>query len=151
MKKIRIIALAIAMVMLCMTLAACNSSPKVSVTFTLSIVNGEEVYLDNYSYTVEGTEAEPPTVLQAVREACQMVEIATEADEAGLSLGSLTYDGVTIENMSSDGENIYAWVYTVNGEDAPGRAGQTAVQEGWHIEYSVFTTPINDQQFSDPE
>lgn len=152
MKKIRIAALAIAMLMLCMTMAACNnSSPKVSATFTLSVVNGEEYYVDGYTYTVEGTEAEPPTVLQGVREALQTMDIATEADENNLSLASLTYDGVTYENYSSDGQYIYAWIYSINGEEATDRAGLTTMQDGWVIEYSLLAQPIEEQEFSDPE
>lgn len=152
MKKIRITAIAIAMLMLCMTMAACNAgSPKVSATFTLSVVNGDEVYVDGYSYTVEGTEAEPPTVLQGVREALQTLDIATEADSENLSLASLTYDGVTYENYSSDGANIYAWIYSINGEEATGRAGMTTMQDGWNIEYSLLVTPIENQQFSDSD
>lgn len=149
MKKIRVAALAIALVMLALTMAACSGAEKVSVNCTVTVVCNDEVILDNYAYTVQGTTENPPTILQAVIEACQTVEIPCEADENGLAVQSISYDGTVYAN-GNDEENIYRWYYTVDGvEPKEGRAGNTAIQEGQAICYTYNVTPINPQEFSD--
>lgn len=151
MKKIRVAALALAVIMLTLCMAACSGAEKVSVNCKISVIINDEVMLDNYAYTVQGTTENPPTILQAVREACQTVEIPCEVDSNGLSLESLTFDGQAYAN-GSDEENIYRWYYTVDGvEPDTGRAGNTPVQEGQTICYTYNVTPINPQQFSSGE
>ncbi len=149
MKKIRVAALAIALVMLAITMVACNSAEKVSVNCTVTVICNDEVMLDGYNYTVQGTTENPPTILQAVLEACQTVEIPCESDDSGLSVQSFSFDGTEYAN-GSDEENIYRWYFTINGaEPKEGRAGNTQVQEGDAICYTYNVTPINPQEFSD--
>ncbi len=149
MKKIRVAALAIALVMLALTLAACSSAEKVSVNCTVTIICNDEVMLDNYAYTVEGTTENPPTILQAVREACQTVEIPCEVDENGLGVESFSFDGTTYAN-TNDENNIYRWYYTVDGiEPESGRAGNTEIKEGQNICYTYNVTAINPTEFSE--
>ena len=132
MKKIRVAALA-----------------KVSVNCTVTIICNDEVMLDNYAYTVQGTTENPPTILQAVREACQTVEIPCEVDDSGLGVQSFSFDGTTYAN-GNDENNIYRWYYTVDGiEPEAGRAGNTEIKEGQSICYTYNVTPINPQEFSD--
>ena len=149
MKKIRVAALAIALVMLALTMAACSSAEKVSVNCTVTIICNDEVMLDNYAYTVQGTTENPPTILQAVREACQTVEIPCEVDDSGLGVQSFSFDGTTYAN-GNDENNIYRWYYTVDGiEPEAGRAGNTEIKEGQSICYTYNVTPNNPQEFSD--
>lgn len=153
MKKIRVAALALAVIMLTLCMAACSGAEKVSVNCKISIILNDEVMLDGYEYTVQGTTENPPTILQAVREACQTVEIPCEVDDQGLSVVSFTFDGVTYAS-GSDGENIYSWYYTVDGvepEAGSGRAGNRAIEEGQTICYTYNATPINPQEFSSGE
>ncbi len=151
MKKLRVAALMLALVILTLTMAACSGAEKVTVNCKVSVMVGDEYIVDNYAYAVTGTTEAPPTVLQAVREACQALDIPTEADDAGLSLLSVTSDGTTYTS-GSDGENINAWVYTVDGV-APesGRAGNNLVQEGQSICFTFESTSINPEEFSNGE
>ncbi len=151
MKKLRVAALMLAMLILTLTMAACSGGDKVTVNCKVSVMVGDEYIVDNYDYAVTGTTENPPTILQAVREACQAIDIATEADEAGLSLESVTSDGVTYAN-GNDGENMNRWVYTVDGVEPAansGRAGNNAIQEGQSICYTFISVPIDPQEFSD--
>lgn len=153
MKKIRVAALVLAMIMLTFSIAACSKTEKVKVNCTVSVIIDGEVMLDNYAYQVEGPVDNPPTVLQAVQEACMTLDIPCEADDAGLSVESFTFDGVTYSS-GSDGENIYGWYYTINGvepEAGSGRAGNRPVEEGQAICYTYTATPINPQEFSSGE
>lgn len=149
MKKIRVIALIMAVVMLCMCMAACGGSNKVRVNCSVSvIIDGEELF-GPYSLQVEGTTENPPTVLQAAREAFTVCEVPFEVDENGYSFTSITIDG-TAYAKGSDEENIYTWYYTADDvEPDSGRAGTNPVTEGQHIKFIYSATPINPQEFSD--
>ena len=106
MNKIRIIALVMAVAMLAMCMVSCGGE-KVSVNCNISVViDGEEVF-GPYNLTVQGPAENPPTVLQAAREAFTVCEVPFEVDEAGLSLTSITIDG-TEYAKKSDETNIYS-------------------------------------------
>ena len=151
MKKIRVAALAVALVMLCLAMASCGGSPKVSVNCTITVAAGEEPIITGYQYTVQGTEENPPTVLQATREALQLLEVAYEVDDDGQSFTSISSDGVDYKiGLDEAGENIWAWVYTVDGvEPESGRAGTNPVLEGQNIVFSYVATPLNPEVFSE--
>ena len=153
MKKIRVAALVMAIVMLAMCAVSCSKSEKVTVNCTISVKIGDELYLDGYAYTVQGTVDNPPTVLQAVSEVFQIVEFAYETDEAGLSLTSLSFDGVTYASgMNAEGTAIGGWEYTADGV-APkeGRMGTNAILEGQHIMLNYFEQVLDVQEFSSGE
>lgn len=152
MKKIRFVALAVAMLMLAMCAVAC-SSEKITVNCTVSVEIDGEVYLDNYAYAVTNKVETPPTILQAVSEVFQMVEYNYAVDEEGLSLTAVTVDGTDyVAGLSADGSAIGFWGCTVNGaEPEEGRMGNTPIHEGDHVVVSFQTTPMDVQEFSDPE
>lgn len=151
MKKTKILALVLAAIMLSLTLASCGGSPKVSVTCKISVMLDGEYICDHYEYTVEGTEKNPPTVLQAAREALQILEIPFEVDDLGNSFESISYDGVDYKTgLNAAGDTIYAWIYTADGvEPETGRAGVNPVLEGQQIEFTYVGTPLNPQEFSE--
>lgn len=151
MNKIRIIALAMAVAMLAMCMVSCGGGEKVSVNCNISvIIDGEEVF-GPYNLTVQGPAENPPTVLQAAREAFTVCEVPFEVDEAGLSLDSITIDG-TEYAKTSDETNIYSWYYTADGiEPEEGRAGTNAVVEGQTYAFIYNVTPFDPQEFSDDE
>ena len=148
MKKIRIAALVLAVVMLGMTMVACGSKgTKVDIKGTISLSIDGEIVFGPYEVTCQGTvdeegnPVETPTVLQAVNEALIMNEIASEND--GMGITSVTIDGTTYAN-GNDEVNIYRWFYTVNGaEPKAGRAGNNALVVGDDIVYTFHTEPIN--------
>lgn len=151
MNKIRIIALAMAVAMLAMCMVSCGGGEKVSVTCNISVqIDGEEVF-GPYNLTVQGPAENPPTVLQAAREAFTVCEVPFEVDEAGLSLTSISIDG-TEYAKKNDAENIYSWYYVADGvEPESGRAGNTPAAEGVTYTFIYNVTPMNPQEFSDDE
>ena len=83
MKKIRVAALAMAIIMLALCAVSCSKSEKLLVNCTISVMIDGELYLDGYAYQVQGTVDEPPTVLQAASEAFTILEIPYEVEENG--------------------------------------------------------------------
>lgn len=152
-KKIRFVALVMAVMMLGMCMASCGGSTaeKVSVNCNVSVViDGEEVF-GPYNLTVQGTTETPPTVLQAAEESFIMCEIPYEVDENGLSLTSVTIDG-TAYKKGSDETNIYTWYYMADGvEPESGRAGTNAVLEGQNISFIYSVTPIAPEDLTSEE
>ncbi len=151
MNKIRLIALVMAVMMLGMCMASCGGGEKVSVNCNISVMmDGEEV-VGPFNLTVQGPVETPPTVLQAAREAFTVLEVPYEIDENGLSITSITIDGVEYANGMDD-TNIYIWGYTADGiEPEEGRAGTNAVVEGQNIAFHYYATPLNPQEFSEDE
>ncbi len=148
--KIRLFALGLAVVLFALAAASCGS-PKVSVNCTVSVMIDGEYILDHYSYTVQGTEEKRPTVLQATREALQMIGISSQADAENLSMECITYDGVDYKSgMDPSGDKINFWIYTLDGvEPKEGRAGTNYVQEGQQIVFTYETQLINEPTFNE--
>lgn len=142
MKKIKIIALVMAIAMLAMTAVACGAE-KFSATCKISVVINGETILDGYEYTVE-KKGEQPTVLQAVTEAFTVLDYPYATDSEGLSLQTLTVDGVDYTaGIQADGSGTAFWGYTIDGvEPSSGRAGNNTVSDGQAI---VFTYELDTQ------
>ena len=146
MKKIRVAALAMAIIMLALCAVSCSKSEKVKINCTISVMIDGELYLDGYAYQVQGTVDAPPTVLQAASEAFTILEIPYAVDDSGLSLTSLSFDGIEYTGgptTNVDGvEGIGYWAYTADGV-APqsGRAGNNAVLEGQKILFTYEFWP----------
>ncbi len=141
MKKIA--ALALALVMVCLALASCGA-PKVTANCKISFIIDGEYILQEFPVEAVGTEENPPTVLQAAREALQMVEYNYALDDEELGFSSVSYDGVDYTTgIDADG-NICYWGYTVNGEEPEkGRAGSNAVLEGQNIVFTYICEAID--------
>ncbi len=144
MRKIKILALVMALAALALTVVSCggNSSPKVTVNVTVSAVVDGETKFGPYDLPVEGTEAEPPTVLDAVQLALQFNEINCEVDDS-LAITNITLDGVDYKKYADD-TNIYGWIYLANGiEPETGKMSTNLVNEGDVIELQYLISPIN--------
>jgi len=124
MKKIKLLALALAVLMLSACFIGCEKVEKVSVEVTVSVIADDNVYFGPSKITVEGPVDNPPTVLQAAVEA--------------LALGGMTYETndfsiLTIGDYADkvEGEYTYYWEYLIN-QEAPkeGRASTIQVQNG---------------------
>lgn len=143
MKNVKFFALAMVVVMLCLALASCGS-PKVTVNCTMSFVIDGEYILQEFPCEVQGTEENPPTVLQAAREALQMVEYSYTLDDEELGFASINYDGVDYTAGIDENGNICYWGYTANGEEPEkGRAGSNLVLEGQKIVFTYNCEPID--------
>lgn len=146
MKKIRVAALAMAIIMLALCAVSCSKSEKLLVNCTVSVMIDGELYLDGYAYQVQGTVDAPPTVLQAASEAFTILEIPYEVDDSGLSITSISFDGVAYNGgpaTNADGvEGIGFWEYTADGvKPQSGRAGNNAVLEGQKILFTYEFQP----------
>ena len=126
MKKIKVVALVLAIAMLSACLIGCGSK-KIKVEAKVGVYVGDEFILNPFSVTVQGVET--PTILQAVREALELNGIEYEADDMGIkSIAGNAY--------KNDGKTTSFWTYTINGEEpTSGRAGNTAINEGDTIIY----------------
>lgn len=142
------IALAMALVMLAMCMVSCGGGEKVSVNCNVSVqIDGEEVF-GPFNLTVQGPAENPPTVLQAAREAFTVCEVPYEVDEAGLSITSITIDGTEYAKYN-DEVNIYSWYYLADGvEPESGRAGTNPAVEGQTYTFIYNITPLNPEDFS---
>lgn len=147
MKRIRIIALIFAFVIILSAFASCgNSSPKVEVNCTISVVVDGEYILDHYAYKVSGTEETPPTVLKAADEALLTVKIPHEIDSDYYSFVSISNGEVEYRTgLDTEGKNICVWMYTANGEEPRnGRAGTNPVLEGQDIVFTFIREPLSE-------
>lgn len=149
MKKIRVAALAMAIIMLALCAVSCSKSEKLLVNCTISVMIDGELYLDGYAYQVQGTVDEPPTVLQAASEAFTILEIPYEVEENGNNFYSISFDGTAYTSgmtTNADGaEGIGFWEYTADGV-APkeGQASINAVLEGQKILFTYQFEPMNE-------
>ena len=148
MKKTKIIAFVLVVAMAALALVACTpASPRVKINCTISIVVDGEKLLDSYAYTVSGTEEKMPTVLQTVREALTVADIQHEADDEEFL--SVTINGKTYAR-GMDEENVYSWIYTVNGkEPTSGRMHNNVVEEGASYELELISIPLDNSVAED--
>lgn len=138
MKKFKLIALLMALAMLTACFAGCGEKKeKVAVNVKVTVmvdedvaVDGNEVIFGPVEVKVEGTADNPPTILQAVKEAFILNDFQYEADD--LSVSSIGGFSDKVE-----GDYTYFWVYTINGEEPKsGRAGTIVANENDVIVYN---------------
>ena len=149
MKKI--FALALALVMLTMTVVSCGGSvEKVTVNCTVSVVVDGETKFGPFDLPVTGDVENPPTVLQAVTEALQFNEVNIEVDSNN-RISNITLDGTDYKSYADD-TNIYGWIYLANGiEPETGTMAANLVNEGDVIEVQYIVTPINPEDLTAEE
>ena len=138
MKKIRVAALAMAIIMLALCAVSCSKSEKLLMNCTISVMIDGELYVDGYAYQVQGTVDEPPTVLQAASEAFTILEVPYEVEDNGNNFYSISFDGIAYasgQTTNAEGvEGIAYWEYTADGvSPKEGQAGKNAVLEGQNI------------------
>ena len=126
MKKFRILALALACVMMIGMCVGCSSANDITVTLKFVLNDGSEFV----TYEIK-VNAETPTVELAVNEANATYPDlgATWSDRYELSIAG--YPDTQLE----DGTFMY-WVFTVNGEDATAKANETTIADGDVITYT---------------
>ncbi len=136
MRTMKLVAAVLALVFVAAAFAGCGAE-KVSKNVTVKVVAGDDTVLNNVSITVEGTTENPPTVLQAVREALQMYEIDYTLDESEKSIKNISAYADTTDEEG----NIYYWEYSVNGvvpKAGSGKAADNVVNEGDVIQYTYM-------------
>ncbi len=136
MKISRILALALAGIMLIFTLASCSAAAQpitVTVKITPDVNDPDSTILD---MAVE-LQSNNPTVLDAFIEGCTIAEFDFTLDAAGESVVDIDeYKDYT----DAETNTTYYWYYTVNGvEPESGKAYDNAVADGDVIEY-IYTS-----------
>ena len=130
MKKFKLVALVLAVLMMTACFVGCEKTEKVALNVTVTVIAEDDVLFGPVTIPMERPVDDMPTILEAVQEAFILNEVAYENDDmAILSISGLA-DKV-------EGDYTYWWEYTVNGE-APtsGRAGTITVADGDIIVYN---------------
>ncbi len=157
MKFTRIMAAALAVIMLCGVFALTGCAKKVQSTVTVEFIDGEGTTIGGpTTVTVEGTPDNPPTVLAAAEQALIFLDF-----EKGYEL---TADGYSIKAVNgisevseTDAENGYYsyWRVYIDGNDpTDGRQSVTPVYSGSAIvfKYVSDSKPREDNiQYKDQE
>lgn len=141
MKTIRLLALAIAVLMISVCMISCGNGvgkvEGIKVNCTVSVMVGDTYILEEYNYDAVGTAEMGPTVLKAVADALLVNDIAYLDDGSGFESIS-DVDGNVYEN----GADNYFWICTVDGDEIRGRAGNVEVEDGQVIVYTY--SPISE-------
>ncbi len=129
MKTSRILSMILAVVMVCLVCVSCvDSTPRVKVNATFSVVINDEAIVDAHTLELEGTTESAPSVLEAICAVMEGYGMIPEYNEE--SLTAVMYDGT---NYAAEGGN--AWFFTINDKDGT-RAGSTILSEGDVIVYT---------------
>ncbi len=138
MKLSRVLAIAMAGIMLVLALASCGAEPiTVTVKVTPDINDSDSTILD-MSVTLNMSN---PTVLDAFIEGCTIAEYEYTLDDAAQSVVDID---VYKDYTDSETNTTYYWYYTINGtEPTSGKASENVVADGDVVEY-IYTSYIPD-------
>ncbi|MBQ6263320.1 MAG: DUF4430 domain-containing protein [Clostridia bacterium] len=149
MKKLRLISLLMAVVLVTMGLISCGGevvSAKVRLAVIKVNANGsKDLICGVMESEIKGTANNPPTVLQAAREILEENSIQYTIDE---STGGFT----SIKNQKERSANgvVSGWIYKLNGQDSTELANVAVVKDGDYIVY-YLTSWTNEDAVDDPD
>ena len=151
MRKLRVVSLVMAIVLVTMGLISCGGevvSAKVRLAVIKVNVDGsKDLICGVMESEIKGTANNPPTVLQATREILEENSIQYTIDES--------VDGGRISSIKSQKERsangiVSGWDYKLNGQDATERASVAEVHDGDYIVY-YLTSWSNSEAVDDPD
>jgi hypothetical protein len=148
MKSVRLIALVIAVLMMCLMIPSCAEVvtyedvrfaaiyqiPKVEEvkkddgTIDKKVTFEEEVLVDVISADITGSSDGTTTVLDAVVQILESNNIKHKVEESSIT-------SIKSQKERSSQGYLYVWEYLINGEKPEGRASEIAVQPGMKIIY----------------
>ena len=144
MKKLTLAALILVVALMPLSIFGCGNAKKVTYNVTVTVTDPDDAsspYVDKLAVTIEVKEGYAPTVLDAVQEACQIMEYEFSASDDGLSVKSIAEIGEYDEK--DDAGNVVAssyWSFLLNGEEPKtGRAGNTEIKDGDVIVFNFVT------------
>lgn len=146
MKKAKILALALCVLMLGTVVLSSCAKEKAAVHCTVSVVVEGETLFGPYEVTSEyPVDESAPTILKVAQDAFTANEVPSAATDDGRRLSSVTLDGT--EYTAGNGEEgIYSWITTINGsEPSQGMAGDITANEGDVIVFTLNIQPYDDQ------
>lgn len=148
MKKVKIISVLLAALVLCGCLVSCGGNANKQVNCTISVVVGGEYIVDHVSCPVKG---ESPVVLDALTMALDFLKIDYELGSTNLKR-VIVDDVEYAEGRDASGENHWFWEYTVNGTvPEHGSAAANAIAEGDDIVFSFTSISVDDGNKADAE
>ncbi len=129
-KSLRVLSLVMAIVMLCLCVASCSkkATATVSIKFVSTDEDGtEHVHLTQPAFSVEGSNGEQPSVLDAAMQVLKEYEVVYELTADGNSLAA-AFD-LKQEDSHDESYGYYKyWKCTINGSDsAEGRQSATPI------------------------
>ena len=132
MKKFKLIALVLAVVMLSACFVACEKTEKVTVNVTVSVLANDEILVAPIAVPVEAPVDDPATILDCVIHAFELNDVEFVADEMSVTSIKGLADKV-------EGDRTYWWDFTINGAvPETGRAGTIAAKDGDVIVFTYF-------------
>ena len=139
MKFTRILALALACVMLALSMASCGGSAVTNVILKISVPS-EENPEQSTDYFADGTidlevPGENPTVIDVLRVTEEPYDMVYDIEENANGRSSVKAIDDYATYTDEETGIYYAWHFTINGEIPDGHAGSVTVAEGDVIEY----------------
>ncbi len=151
MKRMRIAALVMAIVLATMGLISCGGEV-ISANVRLAVIkinpNGsKDLICGVMESEIKGTANNPPTVLQATREILEENMVQYTIDES--------VNGGRITSIKSQKERtkdgiVSGWIYKLNGQDATELASEAVVKDGDYIVYYLDSWS-NSEAIDDPD
>ena len=145
MKKTRIAAIVMAILMLGASMISCAGGASKEVKCTLSVVVDGEYLVDSLEVPTKGSGDADPVVLDALKIALDYLGVNYELGSTNLK--RVMFDGKEYaEGRDAEGKNHWFWVYTCNGvEPENGSAAVNAVNEGDYIEFIYTSIPVEEE------
>ncbi len=145
MKKLRIAALVMAIVLVTMGLISCGGeviSAKVRLAVIKVNANGsKDLICGVMESEIKGTTNSPPTVLQAAREILEENSVQYSIDES-VSGGRIS--SIKSQKERSANGVVSTWIPKLNGEDLTQLASETVVNDGDYIVYYLQSYYLDD-------
>ena len=144
MKKIRIAAIVMALVMVCAGVISCGGGASKEVNCTMSVVVDGEYLVDSLEVPTKGSADAEPVVLDALKIALDYLGVEYELGSTNLK--RIVFDGHEYgEGRDAEGKNHWFWVYTCNGvEPENGSAAVNTINEGDYIEFIYTSIPVEE-------
>ncbi len=144
MKKLRLVSLVMAIVLVTMGLISCGGEV-VSAKIRLAVIkinaNGsKDLICGVMESEIKGTANNPPTVLQAAREVLEENSVQYTVDE---SVGGRITSIKSQKERSANGV-VSTWIPFLNGEELEGLASETEVKDGDYIVYYLQSYSLDD-------
>ncbi len=156
MKKLRILCLALALVLVLPMIASCSGNKVVSNNVTVKFQAPKDVEAAEKEYetlfelalSVEGTKDNMPNVLQVAETALRQYEIDYELSKDGASIAGV-FDRVQSDSADAEKGYYYYWDVTVNGKASD--AGRQSVTLVYDDDVIVYTWTYGEQNRRDTD
>ena len=141
MKKIKFLALFLAVMFICVMLPSCAEQVTVEgvkfAAITLDVEGKKTLLVDTLVGDITGTTDDMPTVLDAVRQILETNGVRHKIEDDAIT-------SISGKAEATRGGYFYVWEYKINKKDPKGRASDILVEPGDSIVY--YLTPAVDKE-----